>query len=265
MQPNSAILSAEGLTRIFGSGKKKVVAVDHVDFDIKFKEIVSLVGQSGSGKTTIGRMLLNLLKPSEGKIKFIGRNIKEFAKGKARLEYWKKVQGVFQDPFSSFNQFFSIKRNLRRTFRLMEQKMSAEQKDALIKQSLELVNVDPDDVMDKFPFELSGGQRQRIMLARIFLIKPKVLIADEPTSMIDATLRSGILRLLMKLRDAEEMTILFITHDMGLAYYVSDRIFVMHEGKIVEEGDAEEIVFHPSHPYTKKLISDVPVLNKEWL
>lgn len=264
MQTSEAILSVKNLTKEFRSGKKRVIAVDHVNFDINPNEIVSFVGQSGSGKTTTGRMLLNLLKPSSGEIRFEGENITQF-KRTEQLEYWRKVQGVFQDPFSSFNQFFSIKGNLKRVFKLIKRKIPEKQKEELIKHALELVNVDANEVIDKFPFELSGGQRQRVMLARIFLIKPRVLIADEPTSMIDATLRSGILRLLMKLREDEGMTILFITHDMGLAYYVSDRIFVMHEGKIVEKGSAEKVIFSPSHSYTKKLISDVPVLNKKWL
>lgn len=263
MQDN-IILSVHGLTKIFGNGKDKVIAVDHVDFDLQTREIVSLVGQSGSGKTTIGRMLLRLLKPTSGEILFRGKTMREYIKDN-HLAYLKEVQGVFQDPFSSFNQFYSIKGNLRRTFRLIDQKLSKKEKDKLIKEALELVNIDPEDVIDKFPFELSGGQRQRIMLARIFLIKPKLLIADEPTSMIDATLRSSILKLLLKLRKEGHMTILFITHDMGLAYYVSDRIFIMHEGKIVEKGSADDIIIYPKHEYTKGLINDVPVLNKKWL
>ncbi len=265
MQGDNAILSVNKLTKIFRTGKTDVLAVDHVDFKIYPKEIISLVGQSGSGKTTIGRMLLTLLPPTSGEIRFNGVEIEKFIKEKGRIAYLKNVQGVFQDPFSTFNQFFSIKENLRRCFKLINPRLSKKEKDKLIKEALELVNIDPNDVMEKFPFELSGGQRQRIMLARIFLIKPKLLIADEPTSMIDATLRSGILRLLLDLREKEGLTILFITHDMGLAYYISDRIFIMHKGKIVEEGSADDVILHPKHEYTKTLISDVPVLVREWL
>ncbi len=265
MQQSDIILSVRGLTKIFKTGKADVIAVDHVDFDLYGGEIISLVGQSGSGKTTIGKMLLTLLRPTSGEIKFKDRSLEEFIKKEGRIAYLKNVQGVFQDPFSSFNQFFSIKENLRRCFKLIDPSLSKREKDRLIREALELVNIDPDDVMEKFPFELSGGQRQRIMLARIFLIHPKVLIADEPTSMIDATLRSGILRLLLDLREKEELTILFITHDMGLAYYISDRIFIMHKGKIVEEGSADDVILHPQDEYTKRLINDVPVLGKDWL
>ncbi len=265
MQQSDVILSVRDLTKIFKTGKTDVIAVDHVNFDIHSKEIISLVGQSGSGKTTIGKMLLTLLKPTSGEILFKGKTLKEFMEKEGKITYLKNVQGVFQDPFSSFNQFFSIKKNLKRCFKLIDPRLLIKKKDKLIEEALELVNIDPGDVMEKFPFELSGGQRQRIMLARIFLIRPKLLIADEPTSMIDATLRSGILKLLLELREKEDLTILFITHDMGLAYYISDRIFIMHKGKIVEKGTADEIILYPKHEYTKELISDVPVLSREWL
>lgn len=263
LQSNNVILKARDLVKVFGTGKNCVVAVDHISFDIHAGEIVSLVGQSGSGKTTTARMLLNLIRPTEGEIKFQGKNIRDF-QGKRRLEYWRKVQGIFQDPFGSFNQFFTIRKILRDSLRILRGNLTGREGERLIKASLESVNIDPDDVMDKYPFELSGGQRQRIMIARIFLINPKVVIADEPTSMIDAVLRSNILKLLMKLRSTQGASIIFITHDIGLAYYVSDYVFIMHRGKIVESGDPEQVIIHPEHSYTRGLISDVPTLHKRW-
>ena len=258
---NNVILKVKELTKVFSSGRRKVIAVDHVSFDIHKGEIVSLVGQSGSGKTTTAHMILNLLKPTSGNIVFEDKDIKYVNK----RAYWQNVQGIFQDPFSSFNQFFVVKKVLRDTFKILDKGFNNKEKDRIIVKALEDVNIDPDDVLEKYPFELSGGQMQRIMIARIFIIKPKLVIADEPTSMIDSILRANILELFEKLRNIQGTSIMFITHDIGLAYYVSDRIFIMHNGKIVEEGDAEQVIMNPNHPYTKGLIEDVPTLHKEWL
>ncbi len=258
---NNVILKVKELTKVFSSGRRKVIAVDHVSFDIHKGEIVSLVGQSGSGKTTTAHMILNLLKPTSGNIVFEDKDIKYVNK----RAYWQNVQGIFQDPFSSFNQFFVVKKVLRDTFKILDKSFNNKEKDRIIVKALEDVNIDPDDVLEKYPFELSGGQMQRIMIARIFIIKPKLVIADEPTSMIDSILRANILELFEKLRNIQGTSIMFITHDIGLAYYVSDRIFIMHNGKIVEEGDAEQVIMNPNHPYTKGLIEDVPTLHKEWL
>ncbi|MCK4905622.1 ABC transporter ATP-binding protein [bacterium] len=263
MQADNSLLKVKNLTKTFRVGRNSVCAVDHISFDIHFKKVVSLVGQSGSGKTTVARMLLNLIKPTEGEIRLQGVDTREF-QGKRRLEYWRKVQGIFQDPFGSFNQFFTIKKILGDSLRMRKGDLTREEKHELISQSLKAVHMDPEDVMDKYSFELSGGQMQRIMIARISLINPSVIIADEPTSMVDAVLRSTILKLIMQLRDKQGATIIFITHDIGLAYYVSDHVFIMHEGKIVESGEPEDVIIHPQHPYTKELINDVPTLHKKW-
>ena len=257
------LLKVRNLTRVFGSKKKRVVAVKNVSFDIYENEIISIVGESGSGKTTTARMMLNLLKPTEGTIEIEGEDISNF-RGKKKREYWRKVQGIFQDPFASFNQFFTVRKVLDDSFKLFDVQPSKEEKDKRIRKVLEYVNMRYEEVAEKYPFELSGGQRQRIMIARIFLIEPKLLIADEPTSMIDAVLRSGILELLLSLREREKSSTVFITHDLGLAYYVSDRILIMHNGELVEQGSADDIITNPQHPYTKKLIQDVPTLHQEW-
>ncbi|HQE24687.1 MAG TPA: ABC transporter ATP-binding protein [Candidatus Atribacteria bacterium] len=264
MCSDDAIVRTENLTKIFGSGKKATKAVDDVSISINRKEIVSLVGQSGSGKTTLARMILRLLNPTAGKIIFEGRDITNI-EGKEKKAYWRKAQAIFQDPYASFNIFSPVKKVLLDTFKLFENKFTKKEKWDMVCESLEAVNLRPDEVADKFPFELSGGQRQRIMIARTHLIKPELLIADEPTSMIDANLRSGILELLLDLRDTEGTTIMFVTHDLGLAYYVSERLLIMHEGKIVEEGEADKIISEPDHPYTRQLIADVPKLSEEWL
>ena len=264
MSSNDEIIKTENLTKVFGSGKKAIKAVDDVSISIKRKEVISLVGQSGSGKTTLARMLLRLLKPTAGKIIFEGQDVTNI-EGKEKKAYWRKVQAIFQDPYASFNIFSPVKKVLLDAFKLFDNKFTKEEKWRMVCESLEAVNFRPDEVADKFPFELSGGQRQRIMIARAHLIKPELLIADEPTSMIDANLRSGILELLLDLRNTKGTTIMFVTHDLGLAYYVSERLLIMHEGKIVEEGSADKIISEPEHPYTKQLMADVPKLSEEWL
>jgi ABC-type dipeptide/oligopeptide/nickel transport system, ATPase component len=253
------LFKARDLVREFGTRKNRTVAVDHINFEIYKGEIVSLVGQSGSGKTTTARMILRLLKPTGGTMEFEGEDIE----AKRKKEYWRKVQAVFQDPYSSFNQFFSTKKVLLDSFKLFDN--PSPEKEALVREALKAVNLRYEEVAEKYPFELSGGQRQRVMIARIHLLKPKLLIADEPTSMIDSILRSSILELLLNLRKEERSSIVFITHDLGLAYYVSDRIFIMNEGKIVERGEAERVITDPEDQYTKRLIADVPNLSEEWI
>ena len=264
MVEDRELLRVENLTRIFGSGKSQVRAVDNVSFSIKEGEIVSLLGESGSGKTTTARLILKLLPPTSGKIIFRGKDITYVSSRKELLNYWREVQAIFQDPFSSFNIFYSIRRVLNNALRLVSESISREEREEMIKEVLLSVGLNPAEILDKRPYELSGGQRQRIMLARVLLIRPKLLVADEPTSMIDASSRAGILNLLMELRNAYGMSIIFITHDIGLAYYTSDRLFIMNSGKIVEEGDAEEIINNPKDTYTKKLLEDVPVIHRKW-
>ena len=206
-------LSGRGVTKVFGFGDAKTVAVDHVDFDFHEGEFVSIVGESGSGKTTLSKMLLGLISVTEGEIDFQGKP-RDISNGKKKKEYWKGIQAIFQDPFASYNMFKRV-----------------------------------DSVL---------------MIARIFLLKPKILLADEPTSMIDACSRATILDMLLKLRDEINMTIIFITHDIGLAYYVSDNVYIMEHGKFVESGPAEEVILHPTAAYTKRLISDVPKIYEPW-
>lgn len=257
-------LSGKGLTKIFGIGDTKTVAVDHVDFEFHEGEIISIVGESGSGKTTLSKMLLGLISVTEGEVFFQGksRDIKTRSKKK---EYWKGIQAIFQDPFSSFNVFNKIDSVLLDCINMRGgKKLPYEKKVEMMTEACSFVNLKFDELTNKYPFELSGGQMQRLMIARIFLLKPKILLADEPTSMIDACSRATILDMLMKLREETNMTIIFITHDIGLAYYVSDNVYIMEHGKFVEHGSAEDVILHPKAPYTKRLISDVPKIYEEW-
>ena len=257
-------LSGRGVTRVFGTGDKKKVAVDHVDFDFHEGEFVSIVGESGSGKTTLSKMLLGLLNISEGEILFQGkpRDISTRAK---RTEYWKGIQAIFQDPFASYNTFHKIDSVLLDCINMRGGKnLPYEKKVEMMTEACSFVNLKFAELTNKYPFELSGGQMQRLMIARIFLLKPKILLADEPTSMVDACSRATILDMLLNLRDEIGMTIIFITHDIGLAYYISDTVYIMEHGKFVEYGKADEVILNPKAPYTKRLISDVPKIHEPW-
>ena len=257
-------LSGRGVTKVFGLGEKKTVAVDHVDFDFHVGEFVSIVGESGSGKTTLSKMLLGLMNQTEGEILFMGQP-RDISTGKKRKEYWKGIQAIFQDPFSSFNTFQKIDNVLLDCIHMRGGKnLPKEKKIEMMTEACSFVNLKFAELTNKYPFELSGGQMQRLMIARIFLLKPKILLADEPTSMVDACSRATILDMLLQLRDEIGMTIIFITHDIGLAYYISDTVYIMEHGKFVEYGKADEVILEPKAPYTKRLISDVPKIHEEW-
>ncbi|MEM2350300.1 MAG: ATP-binding cassette domain-containing protein, partial [Candidatus Bathyarchaeia archaeon] len=176
--------------------------------------------------------------------------------------YWRQVHGIFQDPFASYNPLYRIDRVLNQVFNLIDD-IGAD-RESLIREALKEVGLRPDEVLGRYPHELSGGQRQRIMVARCYLLKPRLILADEPVSMIDASTRAGVLNLFSRLRDEYGTSVIFITHDLGLAYYVSDRIMIMYRGEIVEEGSPEEVMENPQHPYTRKLREDVPLLYRKW-
>ena len=257
-------LSGRGVTKVFGLGEKKTVAVDHVDFDFHEGEFVSIVGESGSGKTTLSKMLLGLLNLSEGEILFEGKP-RDLSSGRKKREYWKGIQAIFQDPFSSYNVFHKIDSVLLDCINMRGGRaLSREKKIEMMTEACSFVNLKFAELTNKYPFELSGGQMQRLMIARIFLLKPRILLADEPTSMVDACSRATILDMLLDLRDETGMTIIFITHDIGLAYYISDTVYIMEHGRFVESGKADEVILSPKAAYTKRLISDVPKIHEEW-
>ena len=257
-------LRAKGLTKIFGFGRTRTLAVDHVDIDLYEGEVISIVGESGSGKTTLAKMFLGLINPTEGEIYFQGQK-RDIGTQKKKQEYWKSIQAIFQDPFSSYNIFNKIDAVLLDCIRMRGgRRLPYAKKVEMMAEACSFVNLKFEELTNKYPFELSGGQMQRLMIARIFLLKPKILLADEPTSMIDACSRSTILEMLMQLRDEIGMTVIFITHDIGLAYYVSDSVYIMEHGKFVESGSADEVILHPKEPYTQRLIRDVPKIYEEW-
>ncbi|WP_035039577.1 ABC transporter ATP-binding protein [Catonella morbi] len=257
-------LSGKGVSKVFGMGSKRNVAVDHVDFDFKKGEVVSIVGESGSGKTTLFKMILGLLSTTEGELFFEGKP-RDISSGKKKKEYWKNIQAVFQDPFAAFNMFTKIDTVLIDCINMRgDRKLPKQRKTELMEEACGFVNLKFAELSNKYPFELSGGQMQRLMIARIFLLRPGILMADEPTSMVDACSRATILDMLLKLRDETDMTIVFITHDIGLAYYISDTIYIMEHGRFVEHGCANDVILKPQAEYTKRLISDVPKIHGEW-
>jgi peptide/nickel transport system ATP-binding protein len=251
----SAIYTVEHLTKTFGRGKAAVHAVEDVSFDLEAGGITVIVGESGSGKSTVARMLLGLMPVTSGKLKFQDKDVTNL-KGHDRTAYWRDVQAVFQDPFAAFNQFFTVGKLLARSTRLVGRQVGQQR----LEESLGHVGMDL-SVLDRYPHQLSGGQRQRVMIARALMMRPKLLIADEATSMLDASLRVNILNVLKDLREELGMTILFITHDIGQACYLADRILVMEQGSMIEQGPTDDVIFNPRHQYTKRLLADVPKLH----
>ncbi len=264
MAKKEVCLSGKDLTKVFGFGRQRTVAVDHVNFSFYEGEIVSIVGESGSGKTTLAKMLLGLLNPTEGEIYFQGQK-RDISTQRKKKEYWKNIQAIFQDPFSSYNIFNKIDAVLLDCIHMRGgRRLPYARKVEMMTEACGFVNLKFDELTNKYPFELSGGQMQRLMIARIFLLMPKILLADEPTSMIDACSRATILDMLMQLRNEIGMTLIFITHDIGLAYYVSDSVYIMERGKIVEHGSADDVILNPREAYTRRLINDVPKIYEEW-
>ncbi|MEM2393713.1 MAG: ABC transporter ATP-binding protein [Candidatus Bathyarchaeia archaeon] len=235
-------------------------AVDDVSFRIDKGEIVGLVGESGSGKTTLARLILRLLEPTSGNIFFEGQDILSLNNSGLK-EIRKKMQIVFQDPYGALNPRLTVRDALEEPLKIHGLYDPKERVD-VIKKMLKSVGLNPPDVfLDKYPHELSGGQKQRVVISRALILNPSFIVMDEPVSLLDATVRTQILNLILKLKEEFNLTYLFITHDLALARYICNRILVMYRGKIVEAGEAEQLISEPLHPYTKMLIAAVPVPN----
>ena len=243
-------------------GRTELLAVHDVTFDVSPGEVVSLIGESGSGKSTIGKMILRLSLVTRGMITFDGVDISTLRR-KELKEYYRRVQGVFQDPFSSYNPVFKVDRVFSTIKHEFFPGMNGTTWRQKLELSLEAVSLNPADVLNKYPHQLSGGQLQRLLIARALLLDIKLLVADEVISMLDASTRIDVLNLLGELK-ARGLGILFITHDLSLGNYISDRTVILRRGAVVEMGVTEKVFGNPLHAYTKMLLASVPQLGKKW-
>jgi peptide/nickel transport system ATP-binding protein len=257
------LLRTEALTRHFRIGgalsRRTLHAVDEVSISVGERQIVSLAGESGSGKSTIARLLAKLYRPTSGEIYFQGRPVSSIRSRGDVLRYRGDVPMVFQDPFASINPVFRVSHGVMRGLSLHRRELSAAQRRAEAERVFEAVGLTPAaDVLQRFPHELSGGQRQRVGFAQALALRPKLILADEPVSMLDVSIRIGLLNLMAQLRDEQGVSILYITHDLASARYVADRLIVMYAGRVAEQGPTEEVLSSPRHPYTQLLLSAVP-------
>jgi peptide/nickel transport system ATP-binding protein len=263
MSEGAELLRTEGLTRHFQIGgvfsRTVLHAVDDADLTIRHREIVALAGESGSGKSTVAKLLAMVYQPTAGRILFEGRPLSKMRSRKEVLAYRGNAPMVFQDPFSSLNPVYRVSHGILRSLKLHSPQLSGAQRIERAEEVLTKVGLTPaGEVMQRFPYELSGGQRQRVGFAQALAGKPKLILADEPVSMLDVSIRIGLLNLMADLRDQEGVSFLYITHDLASARYVADRLVVMYAGHIVEQGPVEEVLARPKHPYTGLLLSTVP-------
>jgi peptide/nickel transport system ATP-binding protein len=257
------LLRVERMSRNFKIGnalsRRTLHAVDDVSFTVGEREIVAIAGESGSGKSTVARLLAKIYKPSGGEAYFQGKPLSAIRSRRARLRYSGLVPMVFQDPFASINPVFRVSHGVMRALKLHRPELTSEQQLAEAVRVFDAVGLNPGaEVLQRYPHELSGGQRQRVGFAQALAMRPKLILADEPVSMLDVSIRIGLLNVMARLRDEEGVSILYITHDIASARYVADRLIVMYAGQIAEQGPVEDVLAGPRHPYTQLLLSAVP-------
>jgi peptide/nickel transport system ATP-binding protein len=250
------LLHADGVTKVYGS----LTALKDFSLAIRSEEpkIVALAGQSGSGKTTAAQIALGFVEPTGGTIAYRGTPLRRLRRG-ARKRFRQDVQAVLQDPFTAFNPFYRVRHVfdvLVRNFDVGDTPAEAERR---VAETIEFVGLSPVRVLGAFPHQLSGGERQRLMIARACLLRPRVIVADEPVSMVDASLRSAILEVIVNLRQESGISFLYVTHDLSTAYHIADELIVLYEGETVERGGARTVIDGPQHEYTRRLIDSVPV------
>lgn len=256
-QERKKLVELKNVSLTFNKGKSnEVKAIDDVSFDIYEGEIFGLVGESGSGKTTIGRSVLKLSDIDSGTVTFSGNEISSL-KGKDLHDFRKTAQMIFQDPQASLNGRMKIRDIIAEGIDIHKLAKSKEEREAKVKELIDLVGLN-EDHLSRYPHEFSGGQRQRIGIARALAVNPHFIVADEPISALDVSIQAQVVNLMQKLQHEQGLTYLFIAHDLSMVKYISDRIGVMHWGKLLEVGPADEIYHNPIHPYTKSLLSAIP-------
>ena len=267
----TVLLEARNVTKIFGSSglikKKETFALEDLSLFITQNpsSITGVAGESGSGKTTLARLLLGFIAPTRGVVLYKGRDIQKMSRDE-KLEFRREVQVVFQDPYEVYNPFYKVDHALITPLRKFHLARSKTEAFKMIEGALEAIGLHPSETIGRYPHQLSGGQCQRIMVARALLLKPRVIIADEPVSMVDASLRATILKSLRKINKDFGISILYISHDLTTTYQISDNIIVLYQGFVVEAGDVELVIKNPQHPYTKLLVSSIPLPDpdKKW-
>ncbi len=266
----ATLLEIKNVTKIYSRGllsKSATTALNNVSLTLDDEKptIMTVAGESGSGKTTLAMLLLGFLEPTSGSIYYKGQDISKL-KGPDRITFRREVQAVFQDPFAVFNPFYTVDHLLTvpiARFHLAHSKKEARDR---MYEALSAVGLRPEDVLGRFPHQLSGGQRQRINVARALVLRPKLLVADEPVSMVDASLRASILETLRTLQNNYGVSIIYITHDLTTAFHIAKSIIVLYKGGVMEAGDVDSVIQNPQHPYTKLLIDSIPWpdLKKQW-
>ncbi len=253
------IVELRNVSKFFGSGVNRTVALDDMTFAVEedFAKIVTIAGESGSGKTTILMLLLGFYEPSLGSVMFNGTDLRKLDKDDM-IDFRRAVQAVFQDPFAVYNPFYKVDNLLSipiKNFKIAKTKAESRH---LMETALTRVGLRPEETLGRYPHQLSGGQRQRIAVARALILHPKILLADEPVSMVDASLRATLLKQIRDLNQDLQIPILYITHDLTTSYHVSDYIIVLYHGSVMEAGNVEEVIRSPKHPYTKLLVNSIP-------
>jgi peptide/nickel transport system ATP-binding protein len=255
---SAPLLEVRGLTKVYEGGH--ATALD--GFDLVVSEspsaITAIAGESGSGKTTLANAILGFVEPSSGTILYRGTDVARL-RGRARLRYRRDVQAIFQDPYAVYNPFYRVRHTFTQVIKRFHLASSRAEARRRTEEALNVVGLRGDEVLDKHPHQLSGGQRQRIMFARAHLLQPRLIVADEPVSMVDASLRAMILDIMVRMRDEFGVSFLYITHDLSTAYQVGDEIIVLYAGRIAERGEAARVIEHPRHPYVELLVDSVPV------
>ena len=261
----TVLLEARHATKEYAVGhgflrRKTFVALEDFGLAIRAERptITAIAGESGSGKTTLARLLLGIIAPTRGEIRYKNKPLGEMSSAERQL-FRREVQAIFQDPFEVYNPFYRVDHALIAPISHFKLARTRAQRDEIIEAALRLVGLRPEETLGRYPHQLSGGQRQRVMIARALVLQPRIILADEPVSMVDASLRATILESLLKLKQERNISLLYITHDLTTAYQLSENIVILYQGRVAEVGDVELVIKHPQHPYTRLLVDSIPL------